>query len=126
MLLHYRPHHDANSPARLFVEEHQDALAQAAERLAGRRGALLVADLVDRLGSETHLSRATHAGLHQLLDVLSLERVHDPDREESVLFADVEPTDPVVEEICLLTDQLRDALAEADLDQPPASRRAAA
>ena len=56
-------------------------------------------------------------GLHRLL---SLDAVDDPDSLEASLFAEIDPASPIVEEICLLTDALRDrleALAAAEGDQ---------
>ena len=44
--------------------------------------------------------------LDDLLDLLMLEHVHDPDRIEAGRFALIDPASPVVEEICLLADGL--------------------
>lgn len=105
-----------------FVEEHSNALRQAAELLAGRKGAKLAASIVEDLSDAKCVSRRCRRDLKNLLDILALENVDDPDREEAACFAAIDPSLPVIEEICLLTDGLRDALAIADTDNRPASR----
>ena len=44
-------------------------------------------------------------------DLLSLEHVGDPDRTESGYFAAIDIYDPIIDDICLLTDGLRTAIA---------------
>lgn len=105
-----------------FVEEHREALQQAAELLAGRKGAKLAASIVDDLSDAKCVSRRCWRNLEDLLEILALENVDDPDREEAACFASLDPAAPIVEEICLLTDGLRDALEMADTDYRPASR----
>lgn len=105
-----------------YVEEHREALQHAAELLAGRRGAALAARIAEDLSDAKCLSRRCRRDLEDLLDILALENVDDPDREEAACFAALDPASPVVEEICLLTDGLRDVLALADTDHRPASR----
>ncbi|MFT7047475.1 MAG: hypothetical protein ACJAYH_002763 [Celeribacter sp.] len=51
----------------------------------------------------------TALALHGLL---TLEHVHDFDRPEAAYFAELDPEMPYIEEICLLTDGLTDALWE--------------
>ena len=57
-----------------------------------------------------------HCGavLGELIDLLALEHVHDPDREEAARFAMIDPADPVVEQNRWLTDRLREALGAQD------------
>jgi hypothetical protein len=57
-----------------------------------------------------------------LLEILSLERVQDSESEECARFAAINPCDPVVEEICALTDGLREALERVNTDHRPVSR----
>lgn len=109
-----------------FVEEHSNALRQAAELLAGRQGAKLAASIVEDLSDAKCVSRRCRRNLENLLDILALQNVDDPDREEAACFAALDPASPVIEEICLLTDGLRDVLALADADHRPASRTRAA
>jgi hypothetical protein len=105
-----------------YVETHCEALQHAAELLAGRRGAALAARIAEDLSDAPCLSRRCRRDLEDLLDILALKNVDDPDREEAVCFAAIDPASPVVEEICLLTDGLRDVLALAETDHRPASR----
>ncbi|ABG33490.1 hypothetical protein [Roseobacter denitrificans] len=54
----------------------------------------------------------------QLLEILSLEHVHDTSRPDASYFAAIDPADPTVEEICLVTDRLRCALQRAGVSLP--------
>lgn len=100
-----------------FLADRRDGLRNAAEMLAGRRGARLVDAILERLGYQSEPSRSTWAALRDLLGILTLEYVHDDQRLEAQLFAGIDPASPVVEEICLLADGLREAL-EASVDDP--------
>lgn len=105
-------------PLRRFISENLDGLTNAASLLAGARGSRLVTNIFDRLRADARISRSTWLALRDLLGILTLEHVHDPDRSEAAFFASIDPADPIVEEICLLTDGLRDALEEALERQP--------
>ncbi len=98
------------SPLHHFLADHQPALRHAATLLAGQRGARLVDTIIDSLAHGDDISRATERALRDLYGILSLENVHEEDREEAALFAAIDPSLPIVEEICLLTDQFRDVL----------------
>ncbi len=93
-----------------YVEEHRDALLNAAAVLGGQAGVRLAQTAIDGLHTETP-SRRTETALADLLDRLMLENVHDSDRIEAARFAMLDPESPVVEEICLLADRLDDAMA---------------
>jgi hypothetical protein len=105
------------SALRQFFEEYQDGLSAAAELLAGKRGRRVVDTIVKGLDVDGALARVTWNALRDLLGILTLENVHDEDREEAALFAAIDPADPVVEEICLLSDGLRRSL-EATVSEP--------
>jgi hypothetical protein len=64
------------------------------------------------------VDRPTCKALRDLLGILTLEHVHDDTRIEAMLFAEIDPADPVVEDICLLTDGLRDVLEPMLAEQP--------
>ncbi len=117
---------DGATSLREFVCAHQEALFNAASLLAGRRGGRLVIDIADELARNNPISTRCRRRMHDLLDILALENVHEPDRDESGFFAQLDPASPIVEELCLLTDQYREAIQQADTDQPPASRSRAA
>lgn len=106
------------SALRQFFKEYQDGLATAAELLAGKRGRRVVNTIMEGLGLEGALTRVTWNALRDLLGILTLENVHDETREEAALFAAIDPADPVVEEICLLSDGLR-RLLEAMISEQP-------
>ena len=103
----------APSPLQNFLSDHSDALTHAARMLGGGRGARLVADLMDDLLRNPSLSRRGMRIAQQILDLLQLEHVGDPDREDAVYFAAIDPSDPVVSEICLLCDGFAAALLGA-------------
>ena len=115
-------HHDSAAdhaaaeppPLHAFIEAHADALHDAALLLGGPDAARSVDEVVDHLGHEVRPCRRCRALLGELLDLLALEHVHDPDREEAARFAMIDPADPVVERICWLTDGLRETLGAQD------------
>ena len=106
------------SALRQFFEEYQDGLATAAELLAGKRGRRVVNTIMEGLGLEGALTRVTWNALRDLLGILTLEHVHDDTRVEAMLFAQIDLADPVVEDICLLTDGFRNVLEPLVADQP--------
>jgi len=95
---------------RQFIGDYQPALANAASLLAGRKGLRLVDLIVDGLQHRLAPSPRTMHALNELLSILSLGSVHDEMSDESGFFAMLDPADPIVSEICLLTDGLRDVL----------------
>lgn len=110
---------------RMVFEEAADAFLNAASLLAGGPGEQLVLGIIDDLSGTVAISWRTAKALFDLLDILELRNVDDENRPEAGFFANIDPTSPVVEEICILTDQLRDAIEQAGLDHPLASRAAA-
>ena len=101
----------ARDPLRSFVSEHRDALLNAAALLGGKGGTRLAQTVLDGLANEAEPPRRVMRALDDLLDLLMLEHVHDPSREEAARFAEIDLFDPCVEEICLLADGLSNALA---------------
>lgn len=116
------PADDSYGPLRRFFEGHRQCIESAAELLGGERGAKLARELAEELSCGAAVSRRCRRRLDDLLELLTLEHVGDPDRKEADYFARIDPSSPAVEEICLLTDLFRDALDQAALDQPLASR----
>lgn len=117
---------DVYGPVRTFLQDHREAIENASGLLGGARGAKLARGIADELVWGDEVSRRCLRRLHELLDLLALEHVGDPDRDEADFFTEIDLSSPVVEEICLLTDAFRDALEQAAMDQPPASRSRAA
>lgn len=98
---------------REFLATNSDALGHAAALLAGRRGARLVNAIRNGLGQPGRLTRRMRRLVLQLRDVLFLEHAHDELWEDAGCFALLEPDDPAVPEICLLAEDLEDALRKA-------------
>ena len=124
------PRVDAIDPLPIFVQDHCDALLDAAALLAGRRGARLAQSVIDGVTEKSASARRSMQDLGNLLDILMLEHVHDIGSEEAARFAAIDPCDPCVEEICLLADGLRDAMdatiaSREDASDPRTCRRGA-
>ncbi|WP_209427454.1 hypothetical protein [Pararhodobacter sp. SW119] len=105
----------AASPIHKFAAENADGLVGAAALLGGRRGKQLAHTLIERLAVDRQISASTHRALEALRALLALENVHDENREEAGNFAMIDPADPVVETICLLTDSYTEALVRSGL-----------
>ncbi|MGK7295357.1 MAG: hypothetical protein ACNS61_05915 [Candidatus Wenzhouxiangella sp. M2_3B_020] len=100
----------AATPLHVFVEDHKQPLWHAARLLGGYDAAKLVNDLAERLTREPAPASRTLRLARSLRALLRLKNVHDPDRVEAGFFACIAPTDPAVDEICLLSDELDEAL----------------
>lgn len=98
------------------------AFSSPATVLRGHRGAALVDAIIAGLRQPGAMGRGTRTALHRLLALLTLEHVHDDTRPEAAFFAALDPAEPIVEEICLLTDEHRDAFESADVAPAPAFR----
>ncbi|SPJ29407.1 hypothetical protein [Falsiruegeria mediterranea] len=97
-----------------FLFAHDEALQNAALLLGGAPALRRVQSLLDSLSRARHLTRKVKLDLVALYQVLSLENVGYPDTLETALFADLDPSEPMVEDICLLTDGLRDRMESID------------
>lgn len=100
-----------------FLTENREALCDAATRLGGPQAAGRVAALTRDLAQPAPISRKLRRELQWVSDLLTLELVDDLDSLEAGYFADLDPNDPVVEEICLLTDQYTDRLADLQAEE---------
>ena len=101
-------------PILCYVSAHQEGLWHAARLLGGYESARLVDRCVEVLAQDRCVTPRTLVMLDQILALLSLDKVDDPNLPYMGYFALIDPLDPVVAEICLLTDRLRDALERAD------------
>ncbi len=100
-----------------FLTEHAEPLLNAAGLLGGARAISHVAELIRDLPEQETLSRRLARKLEGFRDLLTLEHVDDLEATEAEHFALIDPEDPVVPEICWLTDQFTDhldALRDAD------------
>lgn len=93
-----------------FFLNHGQSLRIAAELLGGDKAVTLVADIMKALQAEPVPSQQTLRRLNRLENLLFLENVDDSDRIEAGLFASIAPDEPIVENICVLADGLREAL----------------
>ena len=89
-----------------FVGNHRDALLNSAHLLGGAPGLRLVQDALEGLQEGGILSRRTMRNLERVLELLKLENVHLKDTLEAERFAQLDPADPCVEDVCWLSDQL--------------------
>lgn len=99
-----------------FISAHQEGLWHAARLLGGYESARLVDRCVELLAQDQRVRPRTAVMLSQILSLLSLDNVDDPDLPYVGFFAVIDPSDPVIEEICLLTDGLRHAMARGDAE----------
>lgn len=95
---------------RHFWATHAEALFNSAALLAGMKGARIAQAIQDEISEGSKVTRRVKAKLHELLDILMLENVHDDSRPEAACFAAIDPCDPIVADICLLADGLTNAL----------------
>lgn len=89
-----------------FIQDYSEALQNAALLLGGQWALKRVQFLIDHLGCNRTLTRRAKQDLVALHKLLTLQNVGDPERIETALFSDIDPADPVVEELCLLSDAL--------------------
>ena len=93
----------------LFQKKYGE-LWHAARLLGGYDASRMVDKCAARLEQQGMVDNQSAILLKQVLDILALEEADDPDKPYMGFFAAIDPRDPVVAEICLLTDQLREAL----------------
>lgn len=121
---------DAIAELQNFADEHREALVNASEWLGGPSGSRLALAALDSLCDAYASPRKILRNFGALFDLLMLENVHDPEREEAAIVAGIDPGDPRVEDVCLLADGLAarlDACREAGARQSADdSRRAVA
>lgn len=99
-------------PSRLhsFLAENGEGLQNAALLLGGHPWLRRMQRLIDDVSSEPRVTRRIARELRELQALLHLEHVYDLERPESAYFAELDPAAPYVEEICLLTEALDEAL----------------
>lgn len=103
-------------PVLSFVSAHHVGLWHAARLLGGYKSARLVDRCAEHLVQDGCVTQRTRIMLDQILALLSLDHVDDPDQPYLGYFAVIDPLDSVVEEICLLTDGLRHVLSHATVE----------
>jgi hypothetical protein len=99
-------------PIKAFLDQSSLGLAHAASLLGGNRGAKLVVALSDEVQNNVQITKRALRLARDVLDLLQLKHVHDFDRDEAAFFAAIDPSDPAVAEICLLSEAF-EAVVEA-------------
>lgn len=97
-----------------FIQDYSEALQNAALLLGGQWALKRVQFLVDHLATNRALTRRAKSDIVALHKLLTLQNVGDPERIETALFSNLDPADPVVEELCLLSDALLDHMRAVD------------
>lgn len=103
-----------------FAQEHYEPIQNAALLLRGRPWQRRVQRLLDHLQFTQAVNGHARCEAAALLELLAREQIYDGLRPEAACFAALDPTDPHVEEICLLTDRLSNALDETAAQQKTA------
>ena len=100
-------------PHTAFILANATAICSSASLLGGPVAEARVHRLIDDVSLASPLTSQMERELDALEDLLSLENVQDMDSVEAEHFARIDPCAPVVEEICLLLDGLRQARAQS-------------
>lgn len=105
-------HLDPLKDLRVFFQLRSEALLHASSLLGGKPGLHCLQALIDDLEIQPKLTRRMERNLIRLHKLLTLQNVHDLDRIEAHYFAEIDPATPVVEELCLLSDEFTEHLQE--------------
>lgn len=103
-------HQDALKDLRDFMSSHHEALQNASVLLGGQPALRRTQALLDDIMNARYLTRRLKFRIAALHDLLTLSNVHDFDTLEAACFAEIDPASPIVEELCLLADALREAI----------------
>ena len=101
------------SPLHTYVHDQNEALQNAALLLGGLPYLRRTIQLIEDLQQDRGLTRRIVSNALALQSLLTLEHVHDFDRPESTYFSELDPCMPYVEDICLLSDGLADAIRQS-------------
>ena len=113
---------------RAFMASHSEAVQNAAYLLGGQPALRKAQSLLDEIASSLLMTRRLGRQLLDLHALLTLQNVHCGDTIEAACFADLDPASPIVEDICILCDELEDEirkLEDAELSAALSHRLAA-
>jgi hypothetical protein len=100
------------SPVHEYVAQNWPALRNAAALLGGQRAAREADRLFDDLATQVTIGLHAKRRLERMIRRLKLD---DDIVSEDVLLDLIDPSDPVVDELCLLCDGLRHASEQTEL-----------
>ncbi|MDV7145895.1 hypothetical protein R3X27_24720 [Tropicimonas sp. TH_r6] len=101
---------------RAFLSMHGTALHTASELLGGEpRGRRWLAFL-DEIRSATQLTRRHRVALHEAFNLLSLGTANENGVDGASGYVEVDPYDPRVHDLCILTERLAELLQRFDKD----------
>lgn len=103
-MMHYKFISAAHLALAAFLHAHASALQNASWILGGENASKRVTALLGDLSEPVSLTRRLARELEWLEQLLTLELTTEIDSVEAASFAAIDPMDPVVSEICLLTD----------------------
>ncbi|UWQ47201.1 hypothetical protein [Leisingera aquaemixtae] len=103
-------HQDALKDLRDFMSSHHEALQNASFLLGGQPALRRTQALLDDITGERRLTGRLKRGIVKLHDLLTLSNVHEFETLEAACFAEIDPASPIVEELCLLADALKEAI----------------
>ncbi|QIE45825.1 hypothetical protein G5B38_09965 [Pseudohalocynthiibacter aestuariivivens] len=108
----------SNSLARLqdFARLRSEALEYASLLLAGPQAVKQLQSLLEEIFRAAKVCRRLQEEITRTYEMLSLTHIHDPDRVEATNFKELDPSDPFVEELSLMTNVLTELLHQLDLD----------
>lgn len=110
-------YHDTLKDLREFMSSHAEALQNASVLLGGQSALRQTQALLDEVISAPGLTRSLRRRIAALHDLFALKNVHDPETLEAAYFAEIDPGSPIVEELCLLSEALKDAIyRQQDID----------
>ncbi|MFC3616111.1 hypothetical protein ACFORG_20390 [Lutimaribacter marinistellae] len=98
------------SPLHVFVQDHFEAVQNASFLLGGPAWLKRTQRLIDAVSRTPHVTRKMRAEAQVLYELLTLEHVHDFDREEGWYFDQLDLEAPYIAEICVLTEALAEVI----------------
>lgn len=99
-----------------FAQSQFEGIQHAALLLGGRPWLRRTQSLLRALQGPAELTARIEHEAHALLALLALEHSGDPHSDEAKFSATVDPSSPDLEDLCLLAEALREALAETQID----------
>ncbi len=105
-------HQDALKDLRDFMSSHHEALQNASLLLGGQPALRRTQALLGDLMSARSLTRRLRYRIAALHGLLTLSNVHDIETLEAAYFAEIDPASPIMEELCLLIEGLKEAICQ--------------